>query len=104
MAGCANGRAARTRAAINRAADLLPIIADIRVGGAASLRAVAAELQFTRHPIRARRRLVCDPSRTCFGTLRLVRWPTTCWPKPGMKAAPCTPPTAAVAKAGRSMK
>jgi DNA invertase Pin-like site-specific DNA recombinase len=44
MAGCANGRAARTRAAINRAADLLPIIADIRVGGAASLRAVAAEL------------------------------------------------------------
>lgn len=44
MAGRANGRAARTRAAINRAGDLLPIIADIRAGGAASLRAIAAEL------------------------------------------------------------
>jgi hypothetical protein len=44
MAGCANGRAARTRAAINRAGDLLPIIADIRAGGAASLRAIATEL------------------------------------------------------------
>jgi DNA invertase Pin-like site-specific DNA recombinase len=44
MAGCANGRAARTRIAINRAADLLPIIADIKASGAASLRAIAAEL------------------------------------------------------------
>ncbi len=44
MMGCANGRATRTRAAINRAGDLLPIIADIRAGGAASLRAIAAEL------------------------------------------------------------
>jgi DNA invertase Pin-like site-specific DNA recombinase len=44
MAGCANGRAVRTRAAINRAGDLLPIIADIRAGGAASLRAIATEL------------------------------------------------------------
>jgi DNA invertase Pin-like site-specific DNA recombinase len=44
MMGCANGRAARTRAAINRAGDLLPIIADIRAGGAASLRAIAAEM------------------------------------------------------------
>jgi DNA invertase Pin-like site-specific DNA recombinase len=44
MAGCANGRAARTRAAINRAGDLLPIMADIKTGGASSLRAIAAEL------------------------------------------------------------
>ena len=44
MVGCANGRAARTRIAINRAADLLPIIADIRASGAASLRAIAALL------------------------------------------------------------
>ncbi|HEY1979286.1 MAG TPA: recombinase family protein [Xanthobacteraceae bacterium] len=44
LIGCANGRAARTRAAMNRAGDLLPIITDIRAGGAASLRAIATEL------------------------------------------------------------
>jgi DNA invertase Pin-like site-specific DNA recombinase len=44
LMGCAYGRAARTKAAINRARDLLPIIADIRARGAASLRAIAAEL------------------------------------------------------------
>ena len=43
-AGRANGRAARTRAAIDRARDLSPIIAQIQAEGAASLRAVAAEL------------------------------------------------------------
>jgi DNA invertase Pin-like site-specific DNA recombinase len=44
IVGCANGRAARTRAAINRAGDLLPIMADIKTSGASSLRAIAVEL------------------------------------------------------------
>ncbi|MGO9773122.1 MAG: recombinase family protein [Roseiarcus sp.] len=42
--GCANGRAARTRAAINRAGDLLPIIANIKAAGTGSLRGIAVEL------------------------------------------------------------
>jgi hypothetical protein len=41
MVGCVNGRAVRTRAAVNRVGDLLPIIADIRAGAATSLRAIA---------------------------------------------------------------
>ena len=44
LTGCANGRAARTKIVDNRAADLLPIFADIKAGGTSSLRAIAAEL------------------------------------------------------------
>jgi DNA invertase Pin-like site-specific DNA recombinase len=44
LLGCANGRAARTKAASNRATDLSPIVASIQAGGARSLRAIAAEL------------------------------------------------------------
>jgi DNA invertase Pin-like site-specific DNA recombinase len=40
----AEGRAARTAKAIARAADIAPIVADIRASGASSLREIAAEL------------------------------------------------------------
>src|SRR5689334_18154206 len=42
--GRALGRAARSEKANSRAADLMPVIDDIRAGGAASLREIAAEL------------------------------------------------------------
>ncbi len=43
-AGGEKGRAARIRIAAERAADLAPIIADVRATGAVSLRAIAANL------------------------------------------------------------
>ena len=44
LVGCANGRAARTRIATERAADLAPVITDIRTSGVSSLRGIAAQL------------------------------------------------------------
>ena len=41
---CAKGRQARTTKAATRAADLAPLITDIRASGATSLRAIAREL------------------------------------------------------------
>ena len=41
---CAKARQARTDSAAARAADLAPVIEDIRAGGAQSLRSIAAEL------------------------------------------------------------
>ena len=41
---CAKARQARTDSATARAADLAPVIEDIRAGGAQSLRSIAAEL------------------------------------------------------------
>jgi DNA invertase Pin-like site-specific DNA recombinase len=43
-AGRRKGRAARTRIAVERAADLAPIIAGLRASGITSLRGIAAEL------------------------------------------------------------
>ena len=40
----AAGRAERTAKAVARAADIAPIVADIRAAGASSLREIAAEL------------------------------------------------------------
>ncbi len=44
VAGREKGRAARTKIATERTADLAPIIADIRAAGVVSLRAIAADL------------------------------------------------------------
>jgi hypothetical protein len=44
LLGCANGRAVRSKQAIDRASDIAPIIADIRAAGASSLRYIAVQL------------------------------------------------------------
>jgi DNA invertase Pin-like site-specific DNA recombinase len=72
-AGRRKGRAVRTQLATERAADLAPIIADVRASGITSLRGLAAELN--RHGIPAPRGGAWSAVQVCRTLQRISKEP-----------------------------